>query len=87
MKRQPKNIPHFKTEAQERRFWQTHDSTQYVDYARAERWRFPNLKLTSKSITLRLPLTLIDRLKLMAHQQDVPYQTLIKQLIFQAVTK
>lgn len=87
MKRQPKRIPHFKSEAQERRFWQTHDSTQYVDYARAERWRFPNLKLTSKSITLRLPLTLIDRLKLMAHQQDVPYQTLIKQLIFQAVTK
>ncbi len=84
---QLKPIPHFKTEAEEREFWQTHDSTEYVDYSTAENVKFPNLKLTSKPITIRLPQALIDRVKIKAHQMDVPYQTLIKQLIFDGIAK
>lgn len=82
-----KRIPHFKTEAEEREFWQIHDSTEYVDYSSVENWRFPNLKLTSKPITIRLPQTLIDRVKIKAHQMDIPYQTLIKKFIFEGIAK
>ena len=64
---QLKPIPHFKTEAEEREFWQTHDSTEYVDYSSVENVKFPNLKLTSKPITIRLPQSLIDRVKIKAH--------------------
>ena len=85
--KQLKTIPQFKTEAEEREFWQTHDSTEYVDYKSVENWKFPNLKLTSKPITIRLPQTLIDRVKIKAHQMDIPYQILIKQLIFEGIAK
>lgn len=82
-----KQIPKFKDEAEERVFWQTHDSTEYVDYSSVENWKFPNLKLTSKPITIRLPQSLIDRVKIKAHQRDIPYQTLIKQLIFDGIAR
>ena len=84
---QLKPIPHFNTEAEERAFWQTHDSTEYVDYSSVENWKFPNLKLTSKPITIRLPQALIDRVKIKAHQMDIPYQVLIKKLIFEGIAK
>ena len=51
-----KPIPKFRSEAKERRFWQTHDSTEYLDWSKATHWSFPNLKLTSKPITIRLPV-------------------------------
>lgn len=83
MNKNLKPIPYFKSEAQEREFWQAHDSTEYVDWTKAKRGiRFPNLKLTSKPITLRLPVGMIDRLKIEAHKMDIPYQSLIKKLIF-----
>lgn len=85
MKKMLKKIPEFKSEKAEREFWQTHDSTEYVDYARLEKWVFPNLKLTSRPITIRLPVSLIDRLKIKAHQMDIPYQTLMKQLIYKGI--
>ena len=85
--KQLKTIPHFKNEAEEREFWQNHDSTEYVDYNSVENWKFPNLKLTSKPITIRLPQTLIDRVKIRAHQMDIPYQILIKKLIFEGIAK
>lgn len=87
MKKQLKPIPHFNSEQEENKFWQTHDSTQYVDYSTAKRVRFPNLKLSSRPITLRLPESLIERVKLKAHQIDVPYQTLIKKFIFDSLAK
>lgn len=88
MSKNLKTIPHFKTEAEEREFWQTHDSIEYVDWSKATRGvRFPNLKLTSKPITLRLPAGLIDRVKIQAHKMDVPYQSLIKQFIFEGIAK
>jgi predicted DNA binding CopG/RHH family protein len=78
MKIKLKPIPRFKTEAEERRFWETHDSTDYVDWSKAQRARFPNLKLSTTSISLRLPQDLLDRIKIEANKRDVPYQSLIK---------
>lgn len=82
-----KKIPKFKTEAEERKFWQTVDSTEYVDYSQTENWHFPNLKLTSRPITIRLPESLIDRLKIKAHKMDIPYQALIKKYLFDSLAK
>ncbi|MGA3292325.1 MAG: BrnA antitoxin family protein [Candidatus Microgenomates bacterium] len=81
-----KRIPKFESEAEERKFWQRVDSTEYVDYSKAEKWVFPNLKLSSVPITIRMPESLLDRVKIKAHQNDVPYQTLIKQFIHEGLS-
>ncbi len=73
-----KSIPKFRNEAEERRFWETHDSSYYVDWSRSERVRLPNLKPSTTSISLRLPVTLLERIKVAANKRDVPYQSLIK---------
>jgi predicted DNA binding CopG/RHH family protein len=73
-----KKPPKFKTEAQERRFWESHDSTEYVDWSQAERVRLPNLKPSTQTISLRLPTPLLERIKIEANKRDVPYQSLIK---------
>lgn len=73
-----KVVPAFKTEAEERIFWETHDSTDYVDWAKAKRVVLPNLKPTTQTISLRLPAHLLESIKAAAHAQDVPYQSLIK---------
>ena len=78
MKKSLKAIPKFKTELEERRFWEEHDSTQYVDWSGAEPVRFPNLKPSTQSISLRLPASLLDNIKIEANRRDVPYQSLIK---------
>jgi predicted DNA binding CopG/RHH family protein len=78
MSRKRKAIPEFKTEAEERAFWETHDSSEYVDWSKAERARLPNLKPTTKTISLRLPVALLERIKIEANKRDVPYQSLIK---------
>lgn len=85
MKRPLKVIPKFKSEKEEREFWQRVDSTKYVDYAKMENWRFPNLRLTSRPVTIRLPLALIDRLKIRAGQMDIPYQSLAKQILIRGL--
>lgn len=85
MKKKLKKIPHFNSEAQEREFWQTHDSTEYIDWSTAKHVSFPNLKLTSKPITIRIPVSWIERLKIRAHRMDIPYQVLIKQIIFKGM--
>lgn len=87
MKKLLKKIPKFKSEAEERKFWQRVDSTEYVDYSTLKRWQFPNLKLTSKPITIRLPVSWIDRFKIKAHAMDIPYQTLIKKILFDSLTQ
>ena len=78
MSRKRKAIPEFKTEAEEKAFWETHDSSEYVDWSKAERARLPNLKPTTKTISLRLPVALLERIKIEANKRDVPYQSLIK---------
>lgn len=87
MAKKLKKIPKFKSEKEEREFWQTHDSTEYVDWSKAVRASFPNLKLTSKPVTVRLPQVLIDRLKLKAHRRDIPYQSLIKEILFKGISR
>ena len=78
MTRKLKPIPAFANEAEERQFWETHDSTDYVDWGNAQRVRLPNLKPTSAAISLRLPVPLLERIKVAANKRDVPYQSLIK---------
>ncbi len=78
MSRKLKPIPAFRDEAQERHFWETHDSSDYIDWSTAKHARFPNLKPSTASISLRLPLTLLERIKIAANKRDMPYQSLIK---------
>jgi predicted DNA binding CopG/RHH family protein len=77
--------PTFKTEAEERKFWETHDSTDYVDWSKAERVRFPNLKPSTTAISIRLPLGLLEQIKIAANKRDVPYQSLIKMWLAEKV--
>lgn len=78
MSKKRKPIPAFKSEAEERDFWESHDSSNYVDWSKAEPTRFANLKPSSKSISLRLPVDLLEQIKVAANKRDVPYQSLIK---------
>jgi len=80
-KKKLKEVPEFRNEDEEREFWWTHDSTDYVDWDKAERVVFPNLKMTTKTISLRLPASMLDRLKVAANKRDVPYQSLIKMFL------
>jgi predicted DNA binding CopG/RHH family protein len=80
-----KKVPKFKTEDDERDFWATHDATDYLDFTQAEETVFPNLKPSTRAISLRLPVSLIDRLKMLANKQDVPYQSLLKVLLAEKV--
>jgi predicted DNA binding CopG/RHH family protein len=74
-----KRIPRFKNESEEADFWLTHDSTDYVDWSKAERGvRFPNLKFSTTAISLRLPESMLHEIKIAANRRDVPYQSLIK---------
>jgi predicted DNA binding CopG/RHH family protein len=73
-----KQLPKFRTEAEERKFWATRDSTAFIDWSQAQRRRFPNLKPSLKTISLRLPASMIEELKVLAHKRDVPYQSLLK---------
>ena len=78
MTKQTKAIPKFATEAQERAYWEKHDSTDYLDWSKAKKVALPNLKPTTKTISLRLPQHLLDSIKVAANARDVPYQSLIK---------
>ena len=80
-----KPIPRFKTEAEERKFWETHDSTDYVDWSKAERVRLPNLKPSTTAISIRLPVGLLEQIKVAANKRDVPYQSLIKMWLAEKV--
>ena len=78
MSKQRKNIPSFKSEEEERAFWETHDSTDYLDWTQAQQVIMSNLKPSTKTISLRLPQHLLDSIKAAANARDVPYQSLIK---------
>jgi predicted DNA binding CopG/RHH family protein len=78
MNKKLKTVPKFHTEAEERSFWESHDTADYFDLSKAQRARFPNLKLSTTAISLRLPQGLLDRIKVAANKRDVPYQSLIK---------
>ena len=80
-----KQIPKFKSEDQERDFWASHDSTEYVNWDTARRLMFENLRPSTKTISLRLPETLLQELKLLANKRDVPYQSLLKVFLAERV--
>ena len=73
-----KPIPKFASEKAERAYWESHDSTEHLDWTKAQKVTFPNLKPTTKTISLRLPQHLLDAIKAAANSRDVPYQSLIK---------
>ncbi|HTX91051.1 MAG TPA: BrnA antitoxin family protein [Anaerolineales bacterium] len=76
-----KPIPEFENEEEEREFWATHDSTEYMDWSQAERAHFPNLRPSTQAISLRLPVSMLDEIRQLANKQDVPYQSLIKMFL------
>ncbi len=73
-----KRIPRFASEDAERRFWADHGTPDYFDWSRAAQPSFPNLKPSTTSISLRLPLSMLEELKALANEKDVPYQSLMK---------
>lgn len=73
-----RTLPALKSEAEERAFWATHDSTDYVDWEQAQRLRLPRLTPSTATISLRLPQAMLEELKQRANEQDVPYQSLLK---------
>jgi predicted DNA binding CopG/RHH family protein len=84
-KKRLKPIPRFRNEAEEREFWATHDTTDYIDWSKAKRAVFPNLRPPTESISLRLPAPLLADLKALANERDVPYQSLLKVLLARQV--
>lgn len=80
-----KQIPTFKNEDDEREFWATHDATEFIDWSKAKRAVFPNLKPSTKSISLRLPESVLVGLKMLANKRDVPYQSLLKVFLAEKV--
>ena len=82
-----KKLPEFKNEEEEFEFWSTHDSTEYLDWNKAKRAIFPNLRPTMKLISVRIPVLMIERLKLLANKRDVPYQSLIKILLMRGINE
>ena len=73
-----KRIPEFRNEDDEHKFWAEHDSTEYINWSTAKHAVFPNLKPSTKTISLRLPQTMLEELKLLANKRDIPYQSLLK---------
>jgi len=80
-----KKLPKFKSEKEELEFWSTHDSTEYIDYSKAKRALFPNLKPSTRTISIRLPESLIEHLKVLANKRDIPYQSLLKMFLIEKV--
>jgi len=83
--RRKKAIPAFKNEEQERKFWASHDSADYIDWLRAEDLRLPSLRPTTRTISIRLPQPMIERLKVLANKRDVPYQSLLKMYVAERI--
>lgn len=82
-----KKIPEFKSEEEAFEFWSENDSADYLDWSKAQAVRFPNLKKTTKSVSIRLPVDMIETLKVRAHSMDIPYQSLIKMLLHEGMKK
>lgn len=80
-----KKIPKFKTITEEQKFWQQQDSTNYIDWSKAKKAQFPKLKPSTQTISLRLPESLLNKIKIFANKEDVPYQSLIKILLAQGI--
>lgn len=80
-KKVARRIPKFETEAQERAFWASADSTEYVNWRQARQVKLTRLRPTTRVISMRLPETMIERLKVLANKRDVTYQSLLKMYV------
>lgn len=83
--RRLKRIPKFKSRGEEEKFWASHDSTEFVDYSQADLGFFPELQPSNKTISIRLPESLVEAIKVLANKQDVPYQSMLKILLAEKV--
>ena len=86
MTKKLKIVPNFLNEAEERKFWNKNDSVEYVDWSKTKRVTMPNLKPSTKLISLRIPEHLLESIKVAANSRDVPYQSLIKIWLSEKVT-
>lgn len=82
-----KRVPRFKTENEEREFWRTHDSSEYLEWDDATEITLAKLKPSTKTISLRLPESMIEELKILANKQDIPYQSLLKVFLAERLDK
>lgn len=82
-----KPIPAFKSDEEAGEFWMTHDTTEYFDWSKARRISFPNLRPSTATISLRLPRGLLNELRMLANERDVPYQSLLKVFLAERVAK
>ena len=87
MKNKKMKIPKFKGEDRERGYWAGHDSTTHVNWSKARRMVFPKLKPSARTISLRLPQSLLEELKVLANKRDVPYQSLLKIFLAERVER
>ena len=86
-KRTRSPVPAFRDEDEEQRFWAKHDVTDYFDWGRAVQPSFPNLKPSTASISIRLPIGMLDELKALANARDVPYQSLMKVFLAERIAR
>ena len=82
-----KQIPKFKSEEEERKFWSNHDATDFIDFSEARPAHMPNLRPTLKTILIRLPESLLESIKVLAHKRDIPYQSLMKMLLVEGIER
>ena len=82
-----KPVPEFRSEDEEREFWASHDSTEFIDWRTGKRRKFPDLKPALRTISLRLPVSMIEDLKVLANRRDVPYQSLLKVFLAERLKK
>lgn len=82
-----KKIPKFKTEEEEREFWSSADSSEYIDWKKGKQVLLPHLKPSLKTISVRLPESMLEELKLLANKRDVPYQSLLKMFLAERIEK
>ncbi|HET6332064.1 MAG TPA: BrnA antitoxin family protein [Polyangiales bacterium] len=82
-----KAIPRFASEDEERKFWAKQDSTEIFDWSKAVQPSFSELKPSTTAISIRLPISMLEELKSLANQQDVPYQSLMKLYLAERIKK
>lgn len=80
-----KTIPNFASQEEENTFWETHDSSEFMDWSEAKKMRFPKLQKSAKTISIRMPVDMIEEVKVQANKLDIPYQSYIKMIIAQGL--
>ena len=80
-----KTIPNFSSQEEEKAFWEIHDSSEFMDWREAKKDRFPKLQKSAKTISIRMPVDMIEEVKVQANKLDIPYQSYLKIIISQGI--